>query len=664
MLQRLSPFSIGNHSAAPMIAALVLTAIVPAAGVLWFMSVAMRNERLAAQEQLRDVYVTQLASVQRQLATFWSERQAALSALNGSPAPELFATGVRAKLADSLVIYDRSGRVAYPDTGHREAPPEERADWTAARDLEFQRRDYSGAAAAYARIAETAVAVHTKARALQAQAACLLKAGDAPAALACLLRVAGDPTLRNAVTAQGTLIAPNAQLLMLKLLGSSTAQAARPQGNDGSARPQILARLAARLNDYADPQLSAGQRRFLMQEVKALVPDDALFPTFAAEELAAEYLEHAATRPPETKLQRSSLPKVWHCTTATRGLVALYREATLKSELGAAVRALASGDAQISLLAPGDEPGGRLLAAPLDVGDFLPGWRLALGFKGADPLAAASARQTRFYLGIGFIVVVAIGLVAFLVARYVAAQMRLARLKNELVSTVSHELKTPLASMRALVDTLSAGRYRDERQLRDYLELIARENVRLSNLIDNFLTFSRLERGRQQFRFEPLEPARVVADAVEALQDKLHDAHCTFAQQVEPGLPRIRGDADALSTVLINLLDNAWKYTDADKRISARAYATHGHVCFEVADNGIGIAHSESKRIFDRFYQVDQSLTRQRAGCGLGLGIVHYIVRAHHGAVQLESEPGKGSTFRVTIPQATLSAELATPNAR
>jgi signal transduction histidine kinase len=231
--------------------------------------------------------------------------------------------------------------------------------------------------------------------------------------------------------------------------------------------------------------------------------------------------------------------------------------------------------------------------------------------------------------------------------------MRLARLKNDLVSTVSHELKTPLASMRALVDTLSAGRYRDQRQLHDYLDLIAKENLRLSNLLENFLTFSRLERGRQHFRFEALEPARVVAEAVGALQEKLAAANCTFIQNVEPGLPQIRGDVGALSTVLINLLDNAWKYTDTDKRISARAYATQGDVCFEVADNGIGIARTETRKIFERFYQVDQSLTRQRGGCGLGLGIAHYIVRAHGGIVQVESEPGKGSTFRVTIPQQT-----------
>lgn len=241
-------------------------------------------------------------------------------------------------------------------------------------------------------------------------------------------------------------------------------------------------------------------------------------------------------------------------------------------------------------------------------------------------------------------------MVALLVARYVAAQMRLARLKNELVSAVSHELRTPLASIRALVDTLSARRYRDEQQLHDYLRLISKENQRLSHLIENFLAFSRLERGNHRFRFEELAPEAIVRDAVESLKDRLESPQCHFETQVGPNLPHIRGNADALSTVLINLLDNACKYTDDEKHICVRAYAERRHVCFEVQDNGIGLSRNEANRVFDRFYQVDQTLSRQRGGCGLGLSIVQSIVRVHGGQIAVQSEPGKGSVFRVKIP--------------
>jgi len=653
-----------NRWPGSLIAALVLAALVPAVSVLWFMSVAMRNERLAVQERMIDVYSNQLTSLQQQAAAFWKERTGTLQATTAPSPAARFAAVVGAGLADAVVVFDSSGKPAYPAAADVPTSSDRTAGWAAAQELEFQRKDFPAAAAAYARIAESADTIHTKARALLAEAGALLKTGDKSAALIRLSQVAGDPTLRNAVSPQGFAIAPNAQLLILRTVPevgpalraglSSGGERASNPGRLGepappSLRERTLAALVSRLNNYSDASLPAAQRRFLMREVKAIAPGTD-FPTLAAEDLAADYLEANAASPAGTKLQRTPLPRVWQLATANRSLVALFREEQLKADLEKLLAATALPNVRVTVLAPDEPFAGSKLLPPRDAGEFLPGWRLALTFNGDNPLATASARQTRFYLWAGLLVVVVIALLAWLVARTVNAQMRLARLKNELVSTVSHELKTPLASMRALVDTLAAGHYRDERQLREYLDLIAKENVRLSELIENFLTFSRQERGKQQFRFEPLEPARVVDEAVGALKEKLGAAHCSFAQQIEPGLPRIRGDANALSTVLINLLDNAYKYTEAEKRISARAYAQNGHVCFEVADNGIGFDRNEAKRIFDRFYQVDQSLTRQRGGCGLGLGIVQYIIRAHHGAVQVESEPGKGSTFRVTIP--------------
>jgi signal transduction histidine kinase len=174
--------------------------------------------------------------------------------------------------------------------------------------------------------------------------------------------------------------------------------------------------------------------------------------------------------------------------------------------------------------------------------------------------------------------------------------------------------------------------------------LIAGENARLGRLIENFLTFSRLERNRQKFDFRPTPPQRVVRNAVDAVGGRF-----PVEIDVTPDLAPVRADEDALTTVLLNLLDNAAKYTPGEKHIVLRAFARNGRVVFAVHDNGIGIAPRERRKIFRRFYQVDQRLARDAGGCGLGLSIVEYIVRAHGGTVRVESQPGRGSTFSVEL---------------
>jgi signal transduction histidine kinase len=171
-------------------------------------------------------------------------------------------------------------------------------------------------------------------------------------------------------------------------------------------------------------------------------------------------------------------------------------------------------------------------------------------------------------------------------------------------------------------------------------------------LIENFLTFSRIERDRQKFAFAETKPASVIESAVQVMRERLQSPTCHLEVDISPGLPAIRADEDALVMVLLNLLDNAYKYTPGEKRILLHAYREAGQVVFAVEDNGIGIAPRDQKRIFRRFYQVDQRLARATGGCGLGLSIVEFIARAHGGAVRVESQPGAGSTFRVSLPAA------------
>jgi signal transduction histidine kinase len=293
-----------------------------------------------------------------------------------------------------------------------------------------------------------------------------------------------------------------------------------------------------------------------------------------------------------------------------------------------------------------DQSDGLLSAA---IGPDLPRWRVALSLLD-DPFSGSASTRTRFYFWTAVVTILATGSLALLVATVLRRQMRLSRLKNDLVATVSHELKTPLSSMRLLVDTLLERQPPDPRQTLEYLQLVARENERLSRLIDNFLTFSRLERGKQQFAAEPIEPAEVARQAAEALHDRLYEPNCQFELQIEPDLPMISGDFDALVTVLVNLLDNALKYSGDQKRIALRAIDNGNTVGWSVEDNGVGLSPRHKRRVFDRFYQVNERLTRTAGGCGLGLSIAQRIVIAHGGSIAVESEVGKGSAFRVMLP--------------
>ena len=570
-------------------------------------------------------------------------------------ASEIFAALVRAGVADSVVVYDASGRVRYPSRAPLQAsePTPESAEWLGAQQLEFESAEYVQAAQAYAAIANSARNPDVAARALQAQARCLVKAGRREAALEILTGTLDAPQYRDATDDQGSVIVPSGQLLALQLIADPSRAEYR----------ETAERLAERLRDYSESSLSASQRRFLMEELQAIAPEDVAFPTLLAEQLVADYLESETQPGTASRLLPTELAAVWQLASQEKTVVGIFREDRLRSDLGSVIASeFTVPDATIAVVPPGasrSEPSPVLAAG---AGSYLPNWQLALSLNGPDPFAVAAGRQVTVYLWTGILVQGLIAILAALVARYVSAQIRLARLKNDLVATVSHELKTPLASIRALVDTLLEGRYRDQHQREEYLRLVTKENQRLSHLIDNFLAFSRMERHKRTFALDEVKVDTIVTDALDAMRERFDVAGCHLEVNIAPDLPPVTGDADALATVLVNLLDNAYKYSGSEKHVLVRASANNGTVCLQVEDNGIGLSRRAVKKVFDRFYQVDHTLARSAGGCGLGLSIVQFIVSAHGGSVDVASQPGKGSTFTVRLPVA--KGATATPEAR
>jgi signal transduction histidine kinase len=308
-------------------------------------------------------------------------------------------------------------------------------------------------------------------------------------------------------------------------------------------------------------------------------------------------------------------------------------------------------DGSGQVVAGAARPTGRLVAQA-QIKHLATTWSVQARLVDDRVLKAQVRDQFQAYAWTALIAAVAICAIAAAAGLTVHQQLQLNEMKNNSVATVAHELRTPLATMRVLVDTLREGRCRNAEQAREYLDLLHSENLRLSRLTEHFLTHSRLERGQHAFAFAPVLVETVVDPALLALRAKLEAPGCHFTLDLARPLPEIMADRDSLVTVLVNLLENAIKYSGDEKHIALRARRENGTIVFVVEDDGVGLSSAERNRIFEPFYQVDQKLSRTREGCGLGLSIVRAIVTAHRGRVEIESEPGHGAAFAVHIPLA------------
>jgi len=238
----------------------------------------------------------------------------------------------------------------------------------------------------------------------------------------------------------------------------------------------------------------------------------------------------------------------------------------------------------------------------------------------------------------------------YLVYKNVKRELHLSRLKSDFVANVSHELKTPLALIRLFAETLELGRVPGEEKAKQYYRVINKESQRLTQLINNILDFSRIEAGRKEYRFARADVGRIVHDVIESYRFPIEQQGFTLEVDVPEELPAAEVDKEALSQAVINLVNNAIKYSPDEKHLRVSARAEGGSVSLAVADRGIGIAKTDQKRIFEKFYRAENSLVHETKGSGLGLSLVQHIVEAHGGTARVESVPGKGSTFTLVLP--------------
>jgi signal transduction histidine kinase len=247
-----------------------------------------------------------------------------------------------------------------------------------------------------------------------------------------------------------------------------------------------------------------------------------------------------------------------------------------------------------------------------------------------------------------------------LALRSASRAVKLSTMKSEFVSNVSHELRTPLASIRVFSEFMKLGRVSSEEKVREYGEYIEAESRRLTALVDNILDFSRIESGRKQYRFELTDLRDLLRDTLKVFEVRLrHQGFSLRFDCAEEALPAARMDSEAIGQAVSNLIDNAVKYSNGSKEIEVKLARSNGWLEVSVTDHGVGISRDEQKKIFERFHRVSTGLIHDVKGSGLGLSIVHHVVKAHDGAIDVTSEPGRGSTFTMRLPVATPPAAEA-----
>jgi two-component system phosphate regulon sensor histidine kinase PhoR len=237
-----------------------------------------------------------------------------------------------------------------------------------------------------------------------------------------------------------------------------------------------------------------------------------------------------------------------------------------------------------------------------------------------------------------------------LVFHDVSETKRLERMRRDFVANVSHELRTPLTAIGGYAETLLGGALEDPQRARPFLSIIERHTVRLGRLVDDLLTLSDLELGRTELRRTAVQVEDVVETAFEVLRNKAVQGGITLAKAIGEDTPPLDADQDRVEQALVNLVDNAIKYTKAGGTVELSLERDGGDAVVAVSDTGVGMNPEDAERIFEPFVRLDAARTAEAAGAGLGLSIVHSIVAAHAGRLSVQTAPGVGSTFAVRLP--------------
>jgi len=281
--------------------------------------------------------------------------------------------------------------------------------------------------------------------------------------------------------------------------------------------------------------------------------------------------------------------------------------------------------------------------------DNFPPWRVELFASKTGGLGLVELKNSYYFWTILTLIIVLI-FGAFLIVRTIFHEVEILRIKSDFVSSVSHEFKTPLTSIKALAERLQEGKVKDPSKAEQYFSVISQDTEKLIRLVKNILDFSKIEEGKKEYEFEETDVGQLVAQQLENFRKGELQKDLKTHAQIPKDIPHLFVDRDALSQAIINLLDNASKFSPDKKEIYVSVKKNEENVIIEVDDRGIGIHQDELNKIFDKFYQGKNTLRQIVKGTGLGLTLVKHTVEAHGGRISVESKVGQGSTFSLIFP--------------
>ncbi len=281
--------------------------------------------------------------------------------------------------------------------------------------------------------------------------------------------------------------------------------------------------------------------------------------------------------------------------------------------------------------------------------DNFPPWKMEFFLSQAEGFGFAGLKNS-FYFWTILTLVIVLTFGAVLIGRTIAHEMEILKLKSDFVSSVSHEFKTPLTSIKALAERLQGDKIIDSARMKQYFSLISQNADQLTRLVKNLLDFSKIEEGKIEYSFVPTDIAQFVSRQIQDFVRNDVQKSARIRASIPDDIPQLSVDREAISQALNNLLDNAFKFSPIDKEIEVRVKRDGENVVIEVADRGIGIPQDELEKIFEKFYQARNAVRQSAKGTGLGLTLVKHTAEAHGGRVSVKSKVGEGSVFALTLP--------------